>query len=35
MAGSSWVQSLDLVIRSGFVLDGSGSPAKQMEAQIA
>ncbi len=34
VASSSWGQSLDLVIRNGSVLDGSGSPAKQVDIGI-
>jgi N-acyl-D-amino-acid deacylase len=34
LASSSWAQSLDLVIRNGSVLDGSGSPAKQVDIGI-
>ena len=34
MASASWAQSLDLVIRNGSVLDGSDSPAKQVDIGI-
>src|ERR1700691_2415271 len=34
LTGPSWAQSLDLLIRNGSVLDGSGSPAKQVDIGI-
>ncbi|HET6219266.1 MAG TPA: amidohydrolase family protein, partial [Acidobacteriaceae bacterium] len=34
LAIPSWAQSLDLVIRNGSVLDGSGSPARQVDIGI-
>ena len=34
VASPSWAQSLDLVIRNGSVLDGSGSPAQQVDIGI-
>jgi N-acyl-D-amino-acid deacylase len=34
MASPSRAQSLDLVIRNGSVLDGSGSPAQQVDIGI-
>jgi N-acyl-D-amino-acid deacylase len=34
LTSSAWAQSLDLVIRNGSVLDGSGSPAKQVDIGI-
>jgi N-acyl-D-amino-acid deacylase len=34
MASPSWAQNLDLVIRNGSVLDGSGSPAQQVDIGI-
>ena len=34
LASPSWAQNLDLLIRNGSVLDGSGSPAKQVDIGI-
>ena len=34
LASPAWAQSLDLLIRNGSVLDGSGSPAKQVDIGI-
>ena len=34
LTSSSWAQSLDLLIRNGSVLDGSGAPAKQVDIGI-
>jgi N-acyl-D-amino-acid deacylase len=34
LTSPSWAQSLDLLIRNGSVLDGSGSPAKQVDIGI-
>jgi N-acyl-D-amino-acid deacylase len=34
VTSSSWAQTLDLVIRNGSVLDGSGSPAQQVDIGI-
>src|SRR3984885_7218446 len=34
LTSSSWAQTLDLVIRNGSVLDGSGSPVKQVDIGI-
>ena len=34
LASSTWAQSLDLLIRNGSVLDGSGSPANQVDIGI-
>ena len=34
LASPTWAQNLDLLIRNGSVLDGSGSPAKQVDIGI-